>query len=119
MRRPLLLGIACAQRHTHVEICRDLEICMCNEYRYYTIAVCAPYHTTIYLHIHSCARDIIGCAAVNSAATRRAASESDRARALRCVRRRVEAAHTESNDVTDAVFHAPMFALKVDAAANA
>ncbi len=39
-------------------------------------------------------------------------------RPLRCARR-PEGAHTEAIDVTDAVFHAPMFTLKADAAANA
>ncbi len=46
------------------------------------------------------------------------ASATDRAQSA-AVRAGPEAAHTESNVVTEAVFHAPMFALKVDAEANA
>jgi hypothetical protein len=43
---------------------------------------------------------LYGCAAANTGTAVRAAS-----------RRRPKAAHTEDNDVTDEVFHAPMFAL--------
>jgi hypothetical protein len=46
------------------------------------------------------------------------ASATDRAQSA-AVRAGPEAAHTEDNDVTEAVFHAPMFALKADAESNA
>jgi hypothetical protein len=46
------------------------------------------------------------------------ASATDRAQSA-AVRAGPEAAHTEDKSVTEAVFHAPMFALKADAEANA
>ncbi len=46
------------------------------------------------------------------------AATTDRAQSA-AVRAGPEAAHTERNVVTEAVFHAPMFALKADAKENA
>jgi hypothetical protein len=46
---------------------------------------------------------------------RRAASKADRARVCAALRATAGTAHTEDNVVTDAVFHAPMFALNADA----
>ena len=43
----------------------------------------------------------------------------DRQRASVALRAKAEAAHTPTNDVTRAVFHAPMFALNADADRNA
>ena len=51
-------------------------------------------------------------------ATAAHASATDRAQSA-AVRAGPEAAHTENNVVTEAVFHAPMFALKADAEENA
>jgi hypothetical protein len=55
------------------------------------------------------------CRHAQRAALHRRAAE----RARRSERRRPDAAHTQYNVVTDAVFHAPMFALNVDAPMNA
>jgi hypothetical protein len=66
-------------------------------------------------HTHSCA------SAVAQRTTGRAASKPDRVRPGRLRWRAAgrKAAHTEAMFDTDAVFHAPMFALNVDAEENA
>ncbi len=69
---------------------------------------------------HVCADTRENASVVPPRTTARAASTTRRARPPAVVRRRAEkAAHTWSMFDTEAVFHAPMFALNADAALNA
>ena len=73
------------------------------------------------MYIATCARAQLARAQTSAAAPRTTAahaSATDRAQSA-AVRAGPRAAHTESNVVTEAVFHAPMFALKADVKRNA
>ena len=63
-------------------------------------------HGSEYVYVHAHMRARIGGAVATSAAPHRAPTKR-----VAVARRRPKAAHTEGNVVTDAVFHAPMFAL--------
>ena len=68
------------------------------------------------IHIATCARTSVGAhtSAPPPRTTTAHASATDRAQSA-AVRAGPKAAHTWDNVVTEAVFHAPMFALKADA----
>ncbi len=73
-------------------------------------------HIHPYTHSYMRARTDIGAAAAAQNAAH--ALATDRAQSA-AVRAKPEAVHTPRNVVTEAVFHAPMFALKADAESKA